>query len=258
MKRRAFLPLIPAAFLPSCGKEPPSLKVGMEVDYPPFEFLDASGEPDGVEVHMAKALAKYLGLPLKLENYSFEGLIPALESGKIDVIISAMTATDERRKSIDFSDPYVRTAIAMLVHKDSKITSVEDLKKPGIHVAVKIGTTGESYTLQHLPEAKCQRFDKEVGCILDVENGKSDAFIYDQLSLYKAAKNSDKVKAILKPIREEEWGIGIKQKNDALRTKVNAFIKQFRESGELNKLADEYLVEERKMLQEMGYPFIFH
>ncbi len=260
MNRRTFLPLLPAGFLAACSREKtPQLTVGMEMSYPPFEFKNEKSEPDGVDVRIAEALAQYLKLPLKLEEYSFDGLIPALQAGQIDLVISAMTATDFRRKSIDFSDAYVHTAIAMLVQKNSQIKSVEDLKKPGAKVAAKIATTGESYAREFLPQAALSVYDDEVNCVLEVGQGRADAFIYDQLSIYgHAKKNASTTKAILTPIREEDWAVGIKKGNDSLRLKVNAFIKEFRDKGELEKLADKYLVEERKMLQDMGAPFIFH
>lgn len=259
MNRRTFLPLLPAALLAACKREStPKLTVGMEMSYPPFEFKTPNGEPDGVDVRIAEELAKYLGLPLVLENYAWDGLIPALQSSRIDLIISAMTATDERRKSIDFSDPYVYTALAMLVQKNSPIKSVEDLKKPGAKVTAKIGTTGESYTREALPGAALSVLDDEVACVLEVGQGRADAFIYDQLSIYgHAEKNASTTRAILTPIRDEAWGIGIRKGNDDLRNKVNAFIKDFREKGGLTKLADKYLVKERKLLEEMGAPFIF-
>jgi polar amino acid transport system substrate-binding protein len=266
MKRRTFLPLIPAGFLAACGEgkklrgmPTDKLIVGMEMSYPPFEYKNEKGEPEGVDVRIAEELAKSLNLPLQLEPYSFDGLIPALQAGQIDLVISAMTATDFRRKSIDFSDPYVHTAIAMMVQKNSQVKSIEDLKKPGAKVAAKIATTGESYAREFLPQAALSVYDDELNCVLEVSQGRADAFIYDQLSLYKhAQKYASTTKAILTPIREEDWAVGLRKGNDELRTKVNAFIKQFRESGGLNKLADKYLVEERKMLQDMGYPFIFH
>ncbi len=266
MNRRTFLPIIPAALLSACGEgrkdrglPTDKLIIGMEMSYPPFEFKDKENKPDGVDVRLAEELAKYLNLPLKLEEYSFDGLIPALKSGEIDAVISAMTATDFRRKSIDFSDAYVHTAIAMLVQKNSQVKSVEDLKKPGAKVAAKIATTGETYAREFLPQAALSVYDDEVNCVIEVSQGRADAFIYDQLSIYgHAKKNETTTKAILTPIREEEWAVGIKKGNDALRTKVNAFIKEFRDKGGLNKLADKYLVEERKLLQDMGAPFIFH
>lgn len=266
MHRRAFLPLLPAALLTACGKPETSgttatgkkLIVGMDMTYPPFEFKNEKGEPDGVDVKIAEALAAHLGRPLQLEAYAFDGLIPALQSGKIDLVISAMTATDERRKSIDFSDPYVFTALAMLVGKDSPIQTPADLQKPGLRIIAKIGTTGESYTREHLPQATLTLRDDEVVCVQEVANGAADVFIYDQLSIYKhAQKNAARTRAILTPLRDEAWGIGIKKGNDTLRTQVNTFISEFRAAGGLNKLADTYLTEERKLLESLGSSFIF-
>ena len=121
MKRLPFVALLSSAVaaaalgLVSCGESGPEpLRIGMDLTYPPFEFKDSSGNPDGVSVRMAEALAAHLGRPLEIESMPFEGLIPGLSTGKIDLVISSMTATDERRKSIDFSDPYVTTELAIL------------------------------------------------------------------------------------------------------------------------------------------------
>ncbi|MED6300516.1 MAG: transporter substrate-binding domain-containing protein, partial [Verrucomicrobiota bacterium] len=94
------------------------LVVGMELEYPPFEFVANDGTNDGVSVKMAEALADYLGRALEIQNIKFDALITALKSDNIDLIISSMTANDERRKSINFSDPYVTTGLAMLVPID--------------------------------------------------------------------------------------------------------------------------------------------
>src|SRR5690348_12058439 len=85
------------------------LRIGMELTYPPFEMVDEAGHPAGISVDIAKALGDYLGKKTVIRNIPFVGLIPALKSWKIDLIISSMTVTDERRRSIDFSDPYLRT-----------------------------------------------------------------------------------------------------------------------------------------------------
>src|SRR5277367_3121540 len=95
-------------------KAGPPLIIGMELNYPPFEMTDAAGNPSGVGVEMAQALAAYLHRPIDIQNMPFEGLIPALKTGRIDLVISSMTATDERRKSIDFSDTYLNTGLAIL------------------------------------------------------------------------------------------------------------------------------------------------
>src|SRR4051812_31325605 len=102
--------------LAGCAKqESNTLKVGMELAYPPFEMTDERGAPAGVSVDLARALGEHLHRPVLIENLPFDGLIPALKTGKIDLIISSMTATEERMKSIDFSEPYLRTGLCLLV-----------------------------------------------------------------------------------------------------------------------------------------------
>src|SRR5271156_1476224 len=135
--------------------------IGMELNYPPFEMTDAAGNPTGVGVDLARALCEYLHRPIDIENMPFEGLIPALKTGRIDLIISSMTATDERRKSIDFSDPYLNTGLSMLVKKDSPIQSIADIDKPGVTVVVKIGTTSATYAQAHFTQATVLAFEQD-------------------------------------------------------------------------------------------------
>ena len=264
MKRLSFLTFLLTLGLTGCGEKSNAVKgpgdllvVGMDMTYPPFEFKNEKGEPDGVDVRMAEELAKHLGRPLKLESYAFDGLIPALQSGKIDLIISGMTANPERAQSIDFSDPYAFTGLAMLVAKDSAIQSVEDLKKRGIRIIAKLGTTGETWARANLPGATVNALDGEATCALEVAQGRADAFLYDQLSIFKYCEvNAATTRAILKPFVEESWAIGIRKGNDTLRAGVNAFLGEFRRSGAFSRLGDQYLSAEKKMLESMGQPFI--
>ena len=267
MIRRHFFPLLLAALLPACSEKPAGgssgaasakpLRVGMDMTYAPFEFKNAQGEPDGVDVKMAEALAAKLGRPLKLEALPFEGLIPSLQTGEIDLAISAMTATAERAESIDFSEPYAHTGLAILVPADSTVTGIEDLKKPGVRITAKLGTTGESWTKKNLPGATVTALDNEVSCVMEVAQKRVDAFLYDQLSIFAYQReNAATTKALLRPFVEEAWAIGLKKGNDTLRGEVNAFLEEFRESGGLTKLGETYLKEEKKLLDEMGIPFI--
>src|SRR3954471_16534513 len=103
---RRFALLILVLFLAGCSPKPKELVVGMDLSYPPFETIDSSGKPLGVSVELAKALADYLHEPLRIENMPFVGLVPALQNGNIDCVISSMTDTPKRREAISFSDPY--------------------------------------------------------------------------------------------------------------------------------------------------------
>ena len=260
MKR--FLLAISACLLfVSCGpKEEDSntLVVGMELAYPPFEMTDESGKPTGVSVDLAKALGEKLGRPVEIRNMAFDGLIPALKTGSIDLIISSMTATEERAKSIDFSTPYVYTGLAILASSQSDIASIEDLNQAGKTVVVKMGTTGHMYATSNLPEATIRALDKEDACVLEVSQGKADAFLYDQMSVYRhSSRNPETTRPLLKAFKREAWAVGIQQGNDDLKAEVNAFIEAHRKADGFALLADTYFGDMKKMFTEQGIPFVF-
>jgi polar amino acid transport system substrate-binding protein len=235
-----------------------TLTVGMELAYPPFEMTDEKGAPKGVSVDMANELGKALGKKIVIQNTSFDGLIPALKTGKIDLIISSMTITEERRQSIDFSDPYLTTGLCLLVGKKSPVKSVSDLDKTGITVAVKKGTTGHIYATQKIKNAKVLVLDKEAAAVLEVVQGKADAFIYDQMSTYQNWKrNQDSTRALLNPFQQEKWGIALRKGEDQLKGQINEFLKSFRAQGGFDRLGDVHLKEQKDAFKELGYPFYF-
>ncbi|OYW75291.1 MAG: hypothetical protein B7Z37_14155 [Verrucomicrobia bacterium 12-59-8] len=125
------------------------LIIGTDATYPPFEFVDATGQITGVDIEVGREIGKALGREVEFRNINFDGLITALRTGSIDLVLSAMTATPERRKSIDFSEPYVKTGLAVLAAKDSTVQSAADLKTPGRKIVVRLGTTGESWVREN-------------------------------------------------------------------------------------------------------------
>ena len=232
--------------------------IGMELNYPPFEMTDSAGVPTGVGVDLARALCTYLHRPIDIQNMPFEGLIPALKTGRIDLIISSMTATDERRKSIDFSDPYLSTGLAILVKKGSAIQSISDVDKPGTVVVVKTGTTAADYVRDHFHNAQMLPLQQDTACALEVVQGRADAFLYDQMSIYQfAKKNPETTRGLLNPFQHESWAIGIRKGNDDLEKQVNAFLADFKAKKGFDALGDKYLKEDKKAFKEMGFPFYF-
>ena len=233
-----------------------TLIVGMELAYPPFEMTDTSGKPSGVSVDLAHELGKALGMKVVIENTSFDGLIPALKTGKIDLIISSMTATEERVKSIDFSDAYLSTGLCLLVNKAAPVSGVQDLDQPGRKVAVKKGTTGHSFAVKNIKQAQLLVLDKESAAVLEVVQGKADAFIYDQMSTYQNwQRNQTSTRALLIPFQKESWAIGLRKGNDSLKMRVNSFLKEFRAKGGFERLGDRYLKEQKEAFKKLGYPF---
>ena len=239
-------------------KSPHALVVGMELGYPPFEMTDPGGEPTGVSVDLARDLGKYLGRETEIENTSFVGLIPSLQTHKIDLIISSMTATAERAKAIAFSDPYLTTGLCLLVGKNSPILSIQDADQPGRVVAVKIGTTGHVYAAAHIQHARLLVLENEDACVLEVVQGKADAFIYDQISTYENwRRNPATTRPILQPFQREYWAVGLRQEDTNLLQQVNAFLKFYQADGGFERLGDRYLKDQKEAFRKLGYPFYF-
>ncbi len=234
------------------------LVVGMELEYPPFETVDDRGDPAGVSVDLARALADHLGRELVIRDFKFKGLPAALSSGKIDLVISSMTATPERAKTIGFSDPYASTGLALLVQKASAIRDLESLDREGVTVVVKAGTTGESFAEKSLENVELLRLDNAGACSIEVSQGKADAFIYDQMSVLEYAdRHLETTRALPSPLQTEQWAIGVKKDRDELRESVNAFLKQFRADGGFDRLAKKHLSVQRERFERAGARFIF-
>lgn len=247
-------------FLASChhvSAEKP-LRVGMDLSYPPFEMIDDHGEPDGISVAMARALSDYLHRPLQIENIPFVGLLPSLQTGKIDLIISSMSDTPERRKSIAFSDPYLIISLGALMRQDLVISNIQDLNQPRMKVAVRQGTTGQLWAQKNLPHANILVFDQEAAAVLEVLQKKADAFLYDQLTVSKRHREHPlETKALLSSLEQEAWAIGLSSSDIELRNQVNQFLKTFHEQKGFDQLSDRYLKEEKKEFLEKGIPFVF-
>jgi polar amino acid transport system substrate-binding protein len=242
----------------SPGAEQKELVVGMEMSFPPFEMLDASGHPAGISVDLAREMGKNLNRPVRFENIPFDGLIPSLKTGKIDVIISSLTMTEDRNKSIDFSDPYLKMGLAILANRKSDIQSINDVDKPNHNVAVKKATTGNIYAMQHFRNAKLLVLNDESACAIEVSQGKADCFIYDQLSVFQNWKKyQDTTRAILQPFQQEEWAMGIRKGNEELRQQINNFIASFKSAGGFEALGNKYLNENKKAFAQLGIPFYF-
>ena len=259
MIRRLFLLLLPIFIFAACEKSGPKpLRVGMDMSYPPFETRDTNGEPSGVSVDLARALGENLGRPVQFENMPFSGLVVALKTGRIDVIISSMTATEEGGRSVEFSEPYVRTGLCLLLGAKSDVRGIADLDADGKKIAVVRGTTGQLWAKANLKKAAVLDLEKETACVLEVTQGKADAFIYDQMStLRNWQANPDTTRALLKPFREEAWAIAMQKGDAEMKTKVDAFLAKFRADGGFERLGDKWLKEQRASFAKLGVPFVF-
>lgn len=235
------------------------LVAAMELAYPPFETKDAAGNPEGVSVDFVTDFAEAYGYDLVIENTSFDGLIPMLQTGKADLVMSSMTITEDRKQSVDFSDPYARAQLAILANANSGIGTVDDLNQAGKTVAVKTGSTGDIFATKNLTNAQVTRLADESAAVTEVTQGKADGFLYDQLTIYRnQQRNPDTTQAVFIPFQDPEyWGIAVAKGNEELLGQINEFIAQYSADGGFDAITERHLSEEKKAFDELGFSWFF-
>lgn len=217
-----------------------TLKVGTHPTFAPFEFSDQEGNVIGFDLDVIKAIAKANGDEIQIESMPFDGLIPSLLTGNIDVIISGMTITDARKKRVLFTDGYYDSNLSYLIKKDKAdvYTSAEALK--GKTVCVQIGTTGHAFADTITP-GNVKALNNESDAILELSNGGCEAVINDRpVNLYYLKKsNLDTLVDVVDPKFKENvdsFGIAVRKGNNELLEKLNKGLKALQASGELDKI----------------------
>jgi len=223
----------------ACGKSGTSadktIRVGAETTFPPFEFKEGS-EYTGFDIELIRAIGKQIGLNVTIESMGFDGLIPALQAGNIDAIISAVTITDERKGKVDFSDPYYNSGLAIVVSKDNTgIKSFKDLE--GKKLAVQIGTTSATEA-KKIKNAVVREFNSTSDAYLELKAGGADAVVNDlpvsQDFLNKGGNAYAKLVGDV--LNSEQYGIAVKKGNADLLKKINAALAELKKNGEYEKL----------------------
>ncbi|WP_196593783.1 basic amino acid ABC transporter substrate-binding protein [Pectinatus sottacetonis] len=217
--------------------DPKVLKVATNADFAPFEFQGEEGKSyQGFDMDLIRAIGKQMGMQVKINNLSFDGLIPALQTGNIDAVISGMSINDERKKKVAFSDPYYESGLTIMVKADNNdIKSFKDLQ--GKRIAVQIGTTSAKEA-KKIPNAQVKELNSSADTFLELKAGNVDAVINDKpVNDYYKVKNGDNsVKRVGDKLTSESYGIAVKKDNTKLVKKINDALKKLKENGEYNKL----------------------
>lgn len=215
------------------------LKIGLEDSFPPMEFRDNKNQVKGFDVDMATEIGKKLGVKTQIVSTDFNGIILALKSGKFDAIISGMSITDERKKQIDFSEPYVMSGqIIVAKSSNAAINKSADLK--GKTVGVELGTTGEKSAgkLSGLKEVK--KYDKATEALQDLLTGRLDAVIIDEpVGRYYVSSQDKKgqYKVLNEKLTSEPMGIGFKKGDKEFEAAVQKAVNDLKKDGTLSKLS---------------------
>ena len=221
------------------------LRVGFDSGYMPFEMTDKNGNYIGFDLDLARELAKSMGVKLVPVNIDFDGIIPALLTGKIDVIISGMTLTQERNLKIGFSDPYIQIGQSVLLNKkhEGTITSWQQLNDPKFLVISRQGTTGEEAVKRNMPKAQFKTFEKEADGALEVANGRADAWVYDMPFniVFFAEHGGDKLVHLDTPFTYEPLAMGIRQGDPDFMNFLNNFLRQVKADGRYDRMYNKWI-----------------
>lgn len=217
-----------------------TLRVGMEPGYMPFELTNQKGEIIGFDVDMAKRIAKAMDVKLELVSTAWDGIIPALLTGKFDILMSGMTLTQQRNMSINFAQPYIVIGQSILVNKkyEETVEDYKDLNDPKYTVASKLGTTGEQAVKRLIPNAKYISYETEQEGVLEVINGKVDAFIYDMPynAIAYAQRGGKKIFHLDEPFTFEPLAWAIKKGDPDFLNWLNNFMFQVKSDGTYEKI----------------------
>ncbi|OIK16646.1 amino acid ABC transporter substrate-binding protein [Bacillus sp. MUM 116] len=211
------------------------LKVGFEGTYPPFNFLNDNQKYDGFDVDISNEIAKRLGVKTEFVATKWDSLLGGLKSDKFDIIIGQMTVTDERKKSVDFTSPYVVTGSVLVTRKDTNnITKLEDIK--GKNVGVGGGTTFEEVA-RSVDGSNVKLYKSVNDYIADLMNKRLDVIINDQLLMsYNIKAKNLPIKITSGILNKDEIGMAVKKDNSDFVKKVNTIIADMKKDGIYNQI----------------------
>lgn len=219
------------------NEEKSKIYVGMSADFAPFEYREGK-EIVGFDVDLMREISKISGIEVEFVDIQFDGLLPALESGKIDVIISGMTATENRKKFVNFTDSYFNSTQTILANNENQsIASFADLS--GKAVGVVLGFTGD-LVVSKLPNVSVQKFNSTPDLILALKSRKVEAGVLDYETAKSYVAHNPELKLIPSDSAKEEYAIAMRKSDTELLQKINAALKEIKENGTYETLLTKY------------------
>lgn len=226
------------------------ITIGIMGTYAPYNFMNKNQEYDGFDVDIAKELANRIGVKPKFVAQDFSGLIPGLQKGKFDILVSQVTITEDRKKQIDFTEPYITNDVKVIVKEDNTtIQSIDDFK--GKKIAVGLGTNDEAFLRNDLMpkvgDFKINTYDDVITTLKDLDAGRVDATINNVYALKPIIEeNGFKVKAVGEPIKSDKAAVAVKKGNTELVDALNKALADMKKDGTYKKIFVKWFDEEPK------------
>lgn len=241
-----------ATSAPSTGSLPDlkgrKVVVGTDATYPPFESVDkTSNQIVGFDVDLMTEVAKLINIQPEFTNAAFDTIFTALQSKQYDAVMSAATITEERKKIVAFSDPYIEVGQLVVVQtSNTAIKTYTDLAGTSA-VGVQTGTTGETATIEKakVPDAKVKRYQTIDLAFADLANGAIDAVVADGPTVGNYTSQpqyTDKLKIAGAAFTTESYGIALQQSDKELLDAINAALVQLKQNGTIDQLKAKYKI----------------
>lgn len=205
------------------------LRVGTDATFPPMEFVD-NGKRTGFDIELMEAIAKNMGKQIEWVDIDFKGLIPGLMSKRFDMAVSAIYITDERKKVVDFTDPYYAGGlVAMVKDNNAAIKKLADLD--GKKVSVQVGTKSVSYLAEKFPKVQRVEVEKNQEMFNLVDIGRADAAVTGKPAAFQYVRTRGGLRVLDEQLTTEEYGMALRKDTPELTKAVNASIAKLKADG---------------------------
>ncbi|GAB3795641.1 glutamine ABC transporter substrate-binding protein GlnH [Virgibacillus kimchii] len=227
----------------SGGELQDSYVVASDTSFVPFEFYE-DGEYVGFDIDLINAVADEAGFEIELETTNFDGIIPGLQTGSFDIAIAGISIREDRKESVDFSDPYYESGLSIGVHIDNDdIHDIDDLE--GKTIATRLGSTSADFIEQNIEGAEANQYEQLDQAYMAVENGSVDAILYDapNVAYYIQTEGEDSLKMVGDLYQAENYGIAISKGQEELVEAINEALATLRDDGTYDEIYEKWFGE---------------
>ena len=226
--------LIILLFISGCGNKD-TLVMVTEAGFAPYEYYE-NGEIVGVDVDIAREIAKKLGKELEIKDVAFDSIVNEVKTGKADFGAAGISYNEERAEEVDFTINYATSKQIIVVRENSNISKKEDLEN--LTIAVQLGSVGDSYVTQNYENAKIIRQKKYLAAIEDLKTGKADCVVMDELPAKAILKENTNLKILDTELFTDSYGMIVKKGNKELLDAINEVLQQLLDEGKI----EEYII----------------
>ena len=231
MKKILVLCLVCVICLTGCGKSDDTLIMVTEAGFAPYEYYD-DGEIVGVDIDIAREIAKEMGKELVVKDVAFDSIINEVKTGKADFGAAGISYTDERAKQVDFSINYSTSNQVGVFKNGSNIRYVNNID--GKKISVQIGSVADTYVTSNFKNSEIVREKKYLAAIQDLKDGKADAVVMDELPAKEMVKNNNDIMILSGNLASDSYGMIVKKGNKKLLNAINKVLNRLKEDGSID------------------------